>query len=58
MLHLEDLDYIDSTGLGVIIGTMGKMKEDNKQIILVNPKDNIKKLLSITNLDRILCPKI
>ncbi|HHU16769.1 MAG: STAS domain-containing protein [Anaerovoracaceae bacterium] len=58
VLHLEDLDYIDSTGLGVIIGTMGKMKEDNKQIILVNPKDNIKKLLSITNLDRILCPKI
>ncbi|MDD4564439.1 MAG: STAS domain-containing protein [Eubacteriales bacterium] len=58
VLHLEELNYIDSTGLGVIIGTMGKMKEYENQIMLVNPKENIKKLLNITSLDRILCPKI
>ena len=58
VLHLEELNYIDSTGLGVIIGTMGKMKENQNRIMLVNPKENIKKLLSITSLDRILCPEI
>lgn len=55
-LLLEDLTYIDSTGLGVIIGAFGRMQETENRITLINPKDNIKKLLSITSLDRILCP--
>jgi anti-sigma B factor antagonist len=54
-LRLDDLTYIDSTGLGVIIGAFGRMQETNNRITLVNPKGNIKKLLSITSLDRILC---
>ena len=58
VLYLEELNYLDSTGLGVIIGTMGKMKENENQILLKNPKENIKRLLNITSLDRILCPKI
>lgn len=55
LLHLDELTYIDSTGLGVIIGAYGRMQEKENRITLVNPKDNIKKLLSITSLDRILC---
>ncbi|HML35870.1 MAG TPA: STAS domain-containing protein [Bacillota bacterium] len=54
-LRLDDLTYIDSTGLGVIIGAFGRMQETNNRITLVNPKGNIKKLLSITSLDKILC---
>lgn len=55
LLYLDELSYIDSTGLGVIIGAYGRMQENKNKITLLNPKDNIKKLLSITNLDRILC---
>jgi len=55
LLHLDDLNYMDSTGLGVIIGAFGRMQETENRITLVNPKGNIKKLLSITSLDRILC---
>jgi anti-sigma B factor antagonist len=55
LLRLDDLTYIDSTGLGVIIGAFGRMQETENRITLINPKDNIKKLLSITSLDRILC---
>jgi len=55
LLHLDELTYMDSTGLGVIIGAFGRMQETENRITLVNPKDNIKKLLSITSLDRILC---
>lgn len=58
VLYLEELNYIDSTGLGVIIGIMSKMKENKNRITLINPKDNIKKLLNIISLDRILCPEI
>lgn len=55
LLHLDELNYIDSTGLGVIIGAFGRMQENKNRITLINPKDNIKKLLNITSLDRILC---
>ena len=54
-LYLDDLNYIDSTGLGVIIGAFGRMQANENRITLINPKDNIRKLLSITSLDRILC---
>lgn len=54
ILHFEQLNYIDSTGLGVIIGAYGKMKANNNRIQIINPRQNIKKLLSITNLDQIL----
>lgn len=55
LLLLDELNYIDSTGLGVIIGAFGRMQESENRIKLVNPRDNIKKLLNITSLDRILC---
>ncbi|MBP6491439.1 MAG: STAS domain-containing protein [Clostridia bacterium] len=55
LLHLDELSYMDSTGLGVIIGVFGRMQESENRILLINPRDNIKKLLSITSLDRILC---
>ncbi|HWQ78886.1 MAG TPA: STAS domain-containing protein [Anaerovoracaceae bacterium] len=58
LLDLDDLTYIDSTGLGVIIGAFGRMQKNDNRITLINPKDNIKKLLSVTSLDRILCPEI
>ncbi|MBR0598416.1 STAS domain-containing protein [Sinanaerobacter chloroacetimidivorans] len=58
LIHMDDLTYIDSTGLGVIIGAFGRMQENKNKITLINPKENIKKLLSITSLDRILCSEI
>jgi len=57
-IYLDDLNYIDSTGLGVIIGAYGRMQQSKNKIILLNPKDNIKRLLNITSLDRILCSEI
>ena len=57
-LHAEDLGYMDSTGLGVIIGAYGRMRENGYKIVLRNPQENIQKLLHITSLDKILCPDI
>ncbi|MCK8060841.1 MULTISPECIES: STAS domain-containing protein [unclassified Fusibacter] len=52
-LNCEDLVYIDSTGLGVLIGILKRVKKNDNNIIIVNAKSNIAKLLNITGLDKI-----
>jgi len=54
-IDLAELNYIDSTGLGVIIGVYGSVKKDGFSVKVLNPKDNVKKLLFISGLDKILC---
>ena len=54
-INAEGLSYIDSTGLGVIIGAFGRMKENGHRIVIEEPRENVKKLLNITNLDKIFC---
>jgi len=53
-VDMGELTYIDSTGLGVIIGTHDMLKNNGYRIFITNPKDNVKKLLKITNLYRVL----
>ncbi|WP_324825660.1 STAS domain-containing protein [Sinanaerobacter sp. ZZT-01] len=53
LLHLDHLNYIDSTGLGVMIGAYTRMQEKGKKLTLLNPRENIEKLLCITSLDKI-----
>lgn len=47
------LRYIDSTGLGALIGLRGKMSDKEKVLILKNLQPNVRKLLKITGLDKI-----
>ena len=54
-IDLSELSYIDSTGLGVIIGAYGSIKKDGYSIKVTNPKENVKKLINISGLDKILC---
>lgn len=49
----EKLDYIDSTGLGSLIGILKKVKESDFKIYLSNIKPNIRKLFDITELDKL-----
>lgn len=52
-LNCERLTYIDSTGLGVLIGILKRVKTKEKNIYIMNAQSNMKKLLSITGLDKI-----
>ncbi len=56
-INLENLEYIDSTGLGVLIGALKRLKEVDKQITLFHVKPNIAKLLNITGLNKIFVIK-
>jgi len=49
----ESLQYIDSTGLGVLISGLKKQKEKDKSIIIENIKPNINKLFTITGLNKV-----
>lgn len=52
-IDCASLQYIDSTGLGALIGLRGKMSEDEKILILKNLQPNVRKLMKITGLDKI-----
>lgn len=52
-INLEGLEYIDSTGLGVMIGVLKKLKVGNKEIYIINPRSNVRKIFNITGLDKI-----
>ena len=54
IIDLSELTYIDSTGLGVIIGVYGTIKKEGLTIKVLNPRENVKKLLNISGLDKIL----
>lgn len=52
-INLQNLDYIDSTGLGVLIGKVKKLKPQGYDVFICNPKANVKKIFNITGLDKI-----
>jgi anti-sigma B factor antagonist len=53
MIDCASLSYIDSTGLGVLIGVLKRVRKVEKEITIINAQNNIKKLLGITGLDKI-----
>lgn len=53
LIDLEQLDYVDSTGLGALISILRKLKENDHKINIDNIKPNIKKLFLITELDKL-----
>ncbi len=54
VLDCSELTYIDSIGIGALIEMRNKSQEKGKKIIVKNPKPNIKKLLELTGVDRII----
>ena len=52
-INCTDLSYIDSTGLGALVGALKNIKSHNKALHLSNVKPNILKLFKITNLDKV-----
>lgn len=47
------LDYIDSTGLGAFISLYKTVNENGKTIKIIGIKQNVKKIFTITELDKI-----
>jgi len=53
LVDLTDLKALDSTALGLLVGCLRRMHGLNRQVILVNPNDRVRLLLSMTQLDSV-----
>lgn len=52
-VHLEDVKYMDSTGLGVFISGLKSTKENDSHLKLVHPQEKVARLFKITGLDEV-----
>ena len=57
ILDLKKLDFMDSTGIGVLLGRYKKMKDKNIPIFILNPSSHIDKILNMTAIYQIM-PKL
>jgi anti-sigma B factor antagonist len=52
-VDLGGVEFMDSTGLGVLIGGLKRCKEVGGGLALVAPREPVVKVLSITGLDKV-----
>ncbi len=52
-IDCSNLDYIDSMGLGVLVGVLKRVRQGGKNIYVSNLKEGIRKLFLITSLDKL-----
>lgn len=57
VMDLSELEFMDSTGIGVLIGRYKKLKEYNKPIFITNPSTQAEKIFRLSGLYQIM-PKI
>ena len=53
VLDCTNLKYIDSTGLGVLVSALKKVREADRQISIINLKQYIAKIFTLTGLNKI-----
>lgn len=52
-LDLSEMDFIDSTGLGVLVGAQKRLRETGGAIVLRNPSRSTSKILEIAGLTQL-----
>ena len=57
VMDLSEMTFMDSTGIGVLIGRYKKMKDMNKPIFITNPSRNAERIFKMSGLYEIM-PKI
>lgn len=53
-VYLDEVNYMDSIGLGVFIGVLKSTKENKGSLKLVNLQDRVQRLFRITGLNEIM----
>ena len=57
VLELSNLEFMDSTGIGVLIGRYKNLKSKNKNIYISNPSKTVEKIFNMSGIFEIM-PKI
>ncbi len=53
VFNLKDLEFMDSSGIGIIIGRYNQLKQRNGKIILCSLNPNIDKIITLSGLTKI-----
>lgn len=53
VMDMSRVEYIDSSGLGVLVSVLKKVKHAEGKLVLISPKSSVKQILSLTNLDKV-----
>ena len=53
VFNLKELTFMDSTGVGIIIGRYNQLKSKNGKVILCDINKNIQKIILLSGLSRI-----
>lgn len=50
VVDLSKINYIDSTGIGELVGYLGRFRDASRKLILIQPSERIVKLLEVARL--------
>jgi anti-sigma B factor antagonist len=50
IIDFSKINFIDSTGIGELVGYLGRFRSSHRELILVNPSERIRKLLQVAKL--------
>lgn len=54
VFNMENTDFMDSSGIGLILGRYRLMNGIGGKVCIVKPKDNIKKIINMSGLHKII----
>ena len=53
LIDFSAINYIDSTGIGELVGYLGRFRETGRKLVLINPSERIRRLLHVARLDEL-----
>ena len=53
IVDFTQINYIDSTGIGELVGYLGRFRGHERELILVNLNERVRKLLHVSRLDEL-----
>lgn len=53
-VNLSNVSYMDSTGLGLFVGTLKALNQNDKELYIIGASDRISRLFEITGLNDLM----
>ena len=54
ILDISELDFVDSFGIGAVVGALKRLRQRGGELVLVCPSSRIRRVFEICDLDRII----